>query len=276
FPCGMVADFKRKNNLDFKLIGVLTDFAPHSFWVNEGVDYYVVPSDDARKRFITKGVDSQRIKIYGIPLKKKFAEKGDINLIASKLGLDSKLPTILIMGGGHGLGPMKNIVKSLIKIKKDFQIIAILGTNKTIIRRMKKFTKNVEKKVLVYEFANNVDELMDLATLVITKPGGITTAECLAKGVPMLINNPIPGQEMRNADFLIKNGIGIRIDDASDIGEEVEILLNSSQRLKQMKQAALKHANPNSAKDIARLILDPCVQPSLSQKNLQSPLDQYV
>jgi processive 1,2-diacylglycerol beta-glucosyltransferase len=109
---------------------------------------------------------------------------------------------------------------------------------------------------LIFNFANNVDELMEIATIIITKPGGITTAECLAKGLPMVIVDPIPGQEMRNTDFLIKMGIGIRIDDTSDIGEEVELLLSSPERLAAMSKAAYKNAKPYAALDVAKLILD--------------------
>jgi processive 1,2-diacylglycerol beta-glucosyltransferase len=97
---------------------------------------------------------------------------------------------------------------------------------------------------------------MELASLIITKPGGITTAECLAKGVPMVIVNPIPGQEMRNTDFLIKKGIGIRIDDTNDIGEEIELLLKSPERLAIMSKAAYENARPHAALDIAKLILE--------------------
>jgi len=97
---------------------------------------------------------------------------------------------------------------------------------------------------------------MELATIIITKPGGMTTAECLAKGLPMVIVDPIPGQEMRNTDFLIKKGIGIRIDDTSDIGEEVELLLKSPERLALMSKSAYENAKPHAALDVAKLILD--------------------
>jgi processive 1,2-diacylglycerol beta-glucosyltransferase len=255
FPCGLVAHYKREHNLSTTIIGVLTDLSPHSFWINDGVDYYVVPSIEAQERFIKKGVRPDCIKIYGIPIRTKFALPLDRNLIAAKLGLDPNEPTIVIMGGGQGLGPIKAIVKSLIKVTMDFQIIVLAGINKKIISSLKRYTKRSDKKILIFEFANNVDELMELATLIITKPGGITTAECLAKGLPMVIVNPIPGQEMRNTDFLIKNGIGIRIDDASDIGEEVELLLKSPERLVSMSKAAYENAKPHSALDIAKLIL---------------------
>lgn len=256
FPCGMVADYKRFNNLDLTLIGVLTDFSPHSFWINEGVDHYIVPSEETRDRFLKKGVPAETIKVYGIPIRAKFAEKLDKAQIAAKLGFDPDVPTILIMGGGQGLGPIRKVVKSLIKIKQNIQLIVIAGTNRKLNEWLKKVPKKTTKKIVFYDYANNVDELMTLATMIITKPGGMTTAESLAKGLPMVIVNPIPGQEMRNTDFLLQNGIAVRIDKTHDISEEVDLLLKSPAKLAAMRDAALANGRPYSADDIARLIIN--------------------
>ncbi|MCK5581351.1 MAG: glycosyltransferase [Candidatus Omnitrophica bacterium] len=258
FPCGMVADYKKAHNLDVAIVGVLTDYSPHSFWINEGVDYYVVPSADARDRFIKKGVSPDAIKVYGIPIRQKFAKQLDKKPIAEKLGLDLSIPTILIMGGGQGLGPIKQVVKSLVKIKMPLQIIVITGINKKLgkwLPKKREKTKNTDKKVVFYEYANNIDELMEIATVIVTKPGGMTTSEALSKGLPMVIVDPIPGQEMRNTDFLLKKGIGIRIDKTNDIGEEMELLLNSPERLTAMSKAAYENSKPHGALDIAKLIL---------------------
>ncbi len=255
FPCGMVADYKRTFGLKTTIIGVLTDFSPHSYWLNEGVDYYVVPSVEVKERFIQKGVSPESIKVYGIPLHPKFSVHHDPKLVAGNLGLDPQVATVLVMGGGQGLGPIKKIVKSLIKVPMNFQVIVLVGVNKKILKRLKVYAGESRKKILIFEFATNVDELMDLAGLIITKPGGMTTAECLAKGLPMVIVNPIPGQEMRNADFLVKKGVGVRVYNPDDVGEEVEWLLKSPRRLAAMRQAAYENARPNAALDIAQLIL---------------------
>lgn len=256
FPCGMIADYKKAHNLDFTLIGVLTDYSPHSFWLNEGIDYYIVPSLDARDRFIQKGVDPDSIKVYGIPIRTKFATQLNKSAIAEELGLDPAIPVVLIMGGGQGLGPIKKVVRSLIKIKFPLQMIVLSGVNKKLTKWLPKKVKKSDKKILFYKYANNVDELMEVATLIVTKPGGMTTSEALAKGLPMVIVNPIPGQEMRNTDFLLKKGIGIRIDKTSDIGEEIELLIKSPERLAAMSEAAYENGNPHAALDIAKLVLN--------------------
>jgi len=222
-------------------------------------------------------VNPDSIKVSGIPIRSKFAEQLDRKPIAKRLGLNPDIPIVLIMGGGQGLGPIKSTVKSLLKIRMDFQIITILGTNKKAVHRLKKATAKSEKKIIIMEFANNVDELMELASLIITKPGGITTAECLTKGLPMVIVNPIPGQEMRNTDFLIKKGVGIRLDDSSDIGEEIEILLKSPERLNLMSRAAYENAKPYSTLNVAKLILGKEeVQDTLTPFEENLNLENYV
>ena len=276
FPCGMVADYKRSFGLKTKLIGVLTDYAPHSYWINEGVDYYVVPSEDAKERFIKKGLPADRIKVYGIPLRLGFAKKLDEKAIAEKLGLDLRVPTLLIMGGGQGLGPIKKIVKSLIKIDMNIQMIVLTGVNKKIIKSLKRQSKKTDKKIIIYEYVTNVDELMEVADLIITKPGGMTTAESLTKGLPMVIVNPIPGQEMRNTDFLIQKGIAIRIDDASDIGEEIELLLRSPGRLELMSRAAYDNAKPMAALDVAKLILDGSIPDNQRKTDFTPKMQPHV
>jgi processive 1,2-diacylglycerol beta-glucosyltransferase len=252
----MVASYKKKHNLKTLLVGVLTDFSPHSFWINEGVDYYIVPSIEARERFISKGVDPDSIKVYGIPIQSKFSVQLDREPIARQLGFDPEVPTILVMGGGQGLGPIKNVIKSLMKVEMNIQVVVLAGTNKKIVSSLRNKVKKSDKKILILEYTKNVDELMDLATLIITKPGGMTTAESLTKGLPMVIIDPIPGQEMRNTDFLINKGIGIRIDSTRDIGEEIEMLLRSPGKIFDMSKAAYEHGKPHATLDIAKLILD--------------------
>ncbi len=269
FPCGMVADYKLAQRQPLTIMGVLTDYAPHSFWLHEGVDYYIVPSEDARWKFLLKGVDEQRIKLFGIPIHANFSVSKDKADIAKKIGIDLQFPTILIMGGGQGLGPIKEVVNALAGVKTPLQLVVVAGVNQRLIRWLKRFSLPSDKRMKIYEYVDNVDEFMEVATLIITKPGGMTTSECLAKGLPMVIINPLPGQEMRNTDFLLQNGIAIRIDKTSDMAEEIELLLRNPRKLDDMRQAALAHGRPHAGLDIARLILkSPTDQPMSPDANL--------
>jgi len=255
FPCGMVAHYKTAHNAPITLIGVLTDFAPHAYWLNKGVDYYIVPSEDAKERFMKAGIPGEAIRVFGIPIRMTFAQKLDKKEIAAKLGLDVSVPTVLVMGGGQGLGPIKTVVKSLLKLQRKLQLVVIAGTNAKLMAWLEKAKEKTDKLMVIYDYANNIPELMDISSLIITKPGGMTTSECLAKGLPMVIVNPIPGQEMHNTDFLIKKGIAMRIDDVDQIAHEIDGLLNSPQRLAAMSKAAFEHGRPHAARDVAQLVL---------------------
>ncbi len=256
FPCSMVADYKISHGLGFHLIGTLTDYAPHSYWINDGVDYYIVPSDDTRNRFIKKGVFPEKIKALGIPIRYKFAEKIEKKVVRESLGLDPKVPVVLVMGGGQGLGPIKDAVKELSGMRMPLQLIVVAGANIRLFKWLKKFSLLSARKILYYDYANNVDELMEAADLIVTKPGGMTTSECLVKGLPMVIINPLPGQEERNANFLLEQGIAVRVNDLVDLADEVEILFKSPERLRSMSKAAYDNGKPHAADDIARLVME--------------------
>lgn len=256
FPCGMVGDFKKRYKYPVKLIGVLTDFAPHHYWVHEEVDYYVVPTQEAAHRLVQEGIRKERIKIYGIPADPKFMFPVNKEEVAKSLGLDLNIPTILVMGGGHGLGPIRTIVKALAQLKNPFQLLILTGINKKVLKSIKAIKFSHGQKVVPLSYVDNVHELMEIASFVITKPGGMTTAECLVKGLPMVVVNPIPGQEARNTELLLEKGIAVKVDDLSTIGENVRRLLESPEKLFAMRQSARAYGKPNAAVDIARLALE--------------------
>ena len=136
-----------------------------------------------------------------------------------------------------------------------FRIMKITGINKCVYKAIKKIKFPYGQKACILPFVENVHELMDIASLIITKPGGMTTSEALAKGLPMVIVNPIPGQEARNTQLLLKKGIAIEIDDLESVATGICELLQSPGKLKAMSRAAQKYSKPQAALDIARLVL---------------------
>lgn len=255
FPCGMVADFKKTYNSPIPLIAVLTDYAPHSYWIYDNIDYYVTPSDEVSIRLIKKGVRPEKIRPLGIPFDPKFTKSVVKKEIMAKLGLNAKIPILLIMGGGQGLGPIKNVVKSLEKVKNDFQEIIVTGINRKLYNSLKRQARACKRKVLLYGYVNNINELMAVSDIVITKPGGVTTAEALANGIPMIIINPIPGQEANNTAYLIEKGAAIKVDSARNIGLAVDDLLANPEKLSRLRECARQIGKPNASIDIARLLL---------------------
>ena len=255
FPCGMVADYKKTYNSNIPLIAVLTDYIPHSYWIYDAVNYYIAPSDEVTLRLIKKGVASEKIKTLGIPFDHKFNQNIAKKEVIQKFNLKPGIPTILIMGGGQGLGPIKTIVKSLEKIKLESQEIIVTGSNRKLYNSLKRKIKKYKKKILILGYVNNINELMDVSDIVITKPGGITTAEALAKRLPMIIVKPIPGQEANNALYLTEKEAAIKIDKARDINFVIEDLLMNPTKLNRMRECASCITKPNASFDIARLIL---------------------
>jgi len=253
FPCGMIADYKKSLNIKIPLIGVLTDYAPHSYWVFNDVDKYIVPSSDTGKKLIDNGIDPARIEDFGIPIDPGFRDCRTKEELCGEMGIDPAVPCVLIMGGTQGLGPIKNVAKLLDASGLNLQVIIATGTNKKVYKWLK--GRHFKKKFIILPFAGNVNELMRVATVIITKPGGITTAEALAAGVPMLILNPLPGQEAMNTRFLLKEGVAVKAEGPDDVVVILNELLYNVSKLKIMSRKALALSKPDSAMNIARLTM---------------------
>ncbi|MDP3732658.1 MAG: glycosyltransferase [Candidatus Omnitrophota bacterium] len=256
FPCGMVADFKKTYNSELALVAVLTDYIPHSYWVYDTINYYITPSEEVSQRLIKKGVPEHKIKYLGIPFDPKFNEDISKNEVIGKLGLNKSLPTLLIMGGGQGLGPIKTIVRSLEKVGKNFQELIVTGTNKKLYKSLKRQIRNYKKKILLFGYCDNINELMSISNIIITKPGGVTISEALAKKLPMIIVKPIPGQEENNTAYLTQEGAAFKLDKPKDINIVIKDLLTDRHKLNSLCEASGRISKPNASIDIARFLLD--------------------
>lgn len=255
FPCGMVADYKKTCDPNIKLIAVMTDYVPHSYWIYDTVDFYITPSEEVSQRLVLKGVPPEKVRALGIPFDPKFNVAVDKTKVYHKLGLSPDLKTVLIMGGGQGLGPIKTIVKSLEKAKCDFQEIIVTGINKKLYKSLKKKVKKYKKKIHLLRYVDYVNELMSVSQVIVTKPGGITTSEALSKRLPMLILRPIPGQEENNTVYLTGKNAAIRLSAPEEITGLIDDLFTDEHKLKTMADAAGALAKPNAALDIAKLAL---------------------
>ncbi|MFA5499577.1 MAG: glycosyltransferase [Candidatus Omnitrophota bacterium] len=256
FPCGLIADYKKTFGVEIPLIGVLTDYAPHSYWVFDSVDRYIVPSAETGKKLIDNGIEPAKILDYGIPIEAKFSSRLERNDIFRKLALDKDSSTLLVMGGTQGLGPLKELVLLLDKSPLRLNIIIACGTNKKLYRWLNRRVKNFRKRTIVLPFADNIDELMEISDIIVTKPGGITTAEALAKGLPMLIINPLPGQEAMNTKFLLAEGVAIKAESPADAAVLVEELLYNKSKLRTMSDKARSLSKPDSVVNIAKMMME--------------------
>lgn len=255
FPCGMVADFKRKFKFSFPLIGVLTDYAPHSYWMYDNVDAYIVPNEKTRERFLKNGIDEDKVFPFGIPISAKFSGKTNKEAARRALRLDDNKPTILLMGGGQGLGPIEELIFAINTIDSPFQVIVVCGTNKKLRKWLEKRRTLFRKKMAILGYTRQVEMLMGISDIIVTKPGGLTTAEALAKRLPIVIVNPIPGQEAKNTEFLLSENVAVKAKSPLDAAVLIEQLLINKKELDNMKAAALKHAQPHSASQTAEVIM---------------------
>lgn len=255
FPCGLVSDYKSSNEKNIPLIAVLTDYYPHSFWLYEEVDKYVVPSQEAKSRLIKEGIVESRIENHGIPISPDFYDKKDNNLLKSKFGLEEGIPTVLIMGGSQGFGPLKKITLSLDKLELNFQIMVTTGFNDRLKKYLQKKIHTLNHTMKVLGYVDDISGLMEISDILITKPGGLTTTEATAKELPMVIFNPIPGQEKNNTRFLLQRGMTLKAADPEEAGILVKELITNRAKYNQMKKTLQKQDFSNPSMKIANLIL---------------------
>lgn len=252
YPCGIIADFKQRHGLTTPLVGVLTDYAPHLYWFHEAVDAYVVPSEPVKRRFQVRGVDPAKVHVLGIPIDPRFTQPVDVPAVAAQFGLALDQPILLIMGGGSGFGQLREIVRNLDTLPQPCQLVVLTGMNRSLLRWLKRQT--FRHRMVAVGYTSAVPELMHIATLLISKPGGLTTSEALAKGLPLVIVNPIPGQEAYNARFLLSQGAAVPAGSPHTIRQTVRDLLESPDRIVALRRRSIELAHPQAAFDTARLI----------------------
>jgi processive 1,2-diacylglycerol beta-glucosyltransferase len=256
FACGVLASWKqRTGNRRPALVGVLTDFVAHRYWAHPQVDLYIAPNDATKGTLISQGVPAERVKVNGIPVNDRHLHATDKDAVYQSLGLKPGLPLILVMGGSLGLGPMKSVIRKLDKLPQPFYIVAITGKNEELKERLERKGQKLRHPTKIFGFVENIHELMDAAEIVVTKPGGITTAECLVKRLPMIIINPIPGQEAKNTEYLLSHGVAVEAEDANDVMLFIDEFLRNPEKLRHMREAARTLGRPHSAADAARDIL---------------------
>ena len=265
FSSQMVSYLRRKQKIFCKLVTVLTDFAPHEQWLigHEYTDAFFVSNDKMKEQIIEYGVAPQKVHVTGIPLSERFFEHFDKDKIYNEFNLDKTKPVVLFFGGGEfGLGKDRTleVLESIINNLSSYQIIAISGKNKKMNTSFHELVDklDVNDRVKILEYTNQVPELMSISSLVVTKPGRLTTSESLASGLPILIINPIPGQEEENANFLESHNVAVWLKNNENPNKVIHELFKYPNKLEEMKdnakKLAKKHATEDICTDIMKLI----------------------
>ncbi len=252
FPAQIMTQIRRKG-MYYKTIGIITDFTVHPFWEETDIDYYVTADTQLDYQVTKKGIDSSKIVPFGIPIHRKFATKMDSAEARRLLNIGNKI-TVLVMSGSMGYGNVKENIMRLDRMDMDFQIISVCGNNEALREQIDNM--EIRKDIYNFGFVDNIDILMDAADCIITKPGGLTSSESLAKGLPMILSHPIPGQEDRNVEFLVNNGAAMYTSETYPIDEAVYQLLGSKWRVALIKRAMKEIGKPNSTIDLGNFVIE--------------------
>lgn len=255
-PSEILAWLIAKRKLVARNAIVVTDYDVHALWLCQTVDRYYVALPESAEYLARIGIARGKLRVTGIPVDPVFAKPVSKNEARRKFELDQDAPVLLVAAGGYGIGPVEQLVKDLLELTRPWQIVAIAGKADKLRKRLEELAKRAGElpagrpRLVTVGFTNEMDEYMAAADLLIGKAGGLTMSEALARGLPMAIVEPIPGQESRNADHLLEAGAAIRCNNLPAAAWKIASLLDEPERLARMKCAASAIARPEAANRI--------------------------
>ncbi len=275
-PAGIISHLIEKEELSAHLSIVVTDMDCHAMWLSRLFHRYFVAIDEAKVHMETLGLPSERITVSGIPIDPVFGQPIDRDAVRASYGLRPDRPTLLLSAGALGVSPAEIIVQRLREqLRNDFQAVVICGKDEALCSRV---TEGVaaDDRFKVLGYTNKMDELMKISDLYIGKPGGLTTSEALACGLPMAIVHPIPGQEERNSDHLLEEGIAIKCNELTTLPYKIDRLLSDPARLASMRERALAWARPDAARTVVETLLADDLPPLVLEKEQREAMTQAV
>lgn len=252
YACMLMTYLREKGHITCPTYGIVTDFTVHPFWESTDIDYYVTPTPLLNRQMHRKGIPTEKILPIGIPVRSAFAKRIPKQEARKLLGIPDK-KTILMMMGSMGFGNLVRQLAGIDALEQDFQVLCVCGNNQRAKKNIERQTWR--KDIRAYGFVNNVDVMMDAADCIITKPGGLTTSEFLAKGLPGILMNPIPGQEDRNMEFLVNIGAAVMATDTFPVDEALSVLLEHPWRMALLQENIAHLRRPNSTRDLCEFIL---------------------
>lgn len=240
------------------MISVLTDYTTHSTWIQNEIDYYIVGHEYVKELLIYEGVDSEKVKAFGIPVEKSFLSHRDRETVLTELGLSPEKLTVLLMGGSFGAGNIKETLEDLIAIDRDFQILVITGRNEHLKDKLSKMLDSTihNKNICLLGYTNKMNDILASIDVLISKPGGLTTTEALLNDVPMIVPYFIPGQEEENLDFLTNCGAALRTTKKYSLPVLLKVLIDDPSRLDNLRKNIKSIRKFDSAVNISNLVVD--------------------
>lgn len=259
-PSEIISWLRSKGKSTCRQAIVVTDFDVHAMWLCRNYEHYFVALDETRVHLEKLGVPARKITVSGIPIDPIFAEAKNQAQTRLKLGFDADRTTILLSAGGFGVGPIQRLVASLLQVEHPVQVAALCGKNEKLRLQVESIARAAPSTCQVHihaiAFTRAMDEYMAASDLVLGKTGGLTTSEALAKGLAFVIVNPIPGQEERNSDHLLEQGVAVRCNNLPVLAHKIDQLLADPNRLATMRQNALRLAKPRAAFTVVETLLE--------------------
>lgn len=256
-PAEMLARLIAREELSCPVWVQVTDFDLHRMWVHAGMAGYFAANEEVAFRMRASGISAERIQVTGIPIMPAFTAPLDRDACASEMGLDPHKLTLMLMGGGAGLGNLDTLAAQLLRMKHDehsadptFQLIVLAGKNSQALAALQSLAQLYPTRLFPVGFTSQVERLMACADVLITKPGGLTTSESLALGLPMIVNAPIPGQEERNADYVMEQGAALKAVDCLALEFRLRELIEHPHKLSHMRAQAKRLGRPHAAQQV--------------------------
>jgi processive 1,2-diacylglycerol beta-glucosyltransferase len=253
-PAEILVYMKKKRMLDVPVGVVITDYDAHAMWFYRDVNWYFVACEETKAYLSALGIPDETVHITGIPVNPVFEEEKSKREMRVNLGLDSDRITILVSAGGFGVGPVESMVQTLQNIQHPVQIVVICGRNPQLEQRLKKI-QNTRHPMKVIGFTKEMDRWMAASDLLVGKAGGLTSSEALASGLVLVIVNPVPGQEERNSDHFLEEGVAIRCNNLPTLAYKIDTLLSDKERFSRMQQNVKRLARPHAASEIVSTII---------------------
>jgi len=249
-PAKILAGLRRDGRLDVPQVTVTTDFETHRLWANLPCEHFFTATEEGARYLESFGVPAGDVSVTGIPIDPVFSIPKDRDELLRKHGLAGDHPVLLQLAGGFGVGPIARIHRTLLEIDRPLELITVCGRNEAVKAELDAIPCPPRHRRHLLGFTTEMDELMAVADLVVSKPGGLTTSEALARGAAMAVVNPIPGQESRNSDFLLENGAAIKANNLATLGYKIATLLADPPRLARMRATATTLGRPRAAFDV--------------------------
>jgi processive 1,2-diacylglycerol beta-glucosyltransferase len=259
-PAEILSWLKAKERIASKQAIVVTDFDVHAMWLCRHYERYFVALEETRVHMEKLGIDARKVTVTGIPIDPVFALRKDKRTMRLQHGLAPDKTTILVSAGGLGVGRIEDLWSCLLELRHEAQVVILCGRNEELKnkldRRAAKQDANSRVTLINVGYTTLMDEFMSASDVLIGKPGGLTTSEALAKGLVLVIVNPIPGQEERNSDHLLEEGVAIRCNNLPVLADKVDRLLDDTERFARMQANACRLARPHAARDIVNTLLE--------------------